>query len=277
MQPPRREIVLRTSRRRCVAAVAFCLFTWAPTHAQTVSLLNGSELSMAGLNLTVSNCVMIIAGWRQSSCAAGNLVLQAVSGSRGTSSYQLAWNSDGTNGTSNIYSVGGPGLYQVSFALAVATTQSGSSIDAATLIALSGGNGYCGWPCSGDLTASQAFSAAAGGKHLTADLLSAATVSSSLTKASAFSISETVTMNTTYIDQLMGGYNPDTPDLGLVRETFAKATEPASIALLLGGLGGLAALRSRRRCSTASLGGTGQKSRPGSLRWPIFNTRNRPA
>lgn len=235
---------MRTSLWRYLVALALCLFAAVPARTQTVSLMNGGQLSMTGLNLTVSNCVIVIGGWRQSSCAAGNLVLQAVNGGRNSSIFQLAWNSNANNGMSNAVQVGPSSMYQLSFALAIASRQAGSLIDATTLTAL-GAGGYCGSPCGSDLTASQTYSAAAGGVRLTADLLTAASVSSTLTKASAFTINEIVTMNTSYLNQLTNGYNPDVPYMGLVKQTITTTLEPASIVLLLSGLGGLAFVRSR--------------------------------
>ena len=235
-----------TSLWRRVVALIFLLFAATPARTQTVSLLNGSQLSMTGLKLTVSNCAIVIAGWQQTSCAAGNLVMQAVSGGRDASIYQIAWDSDGNNGLSNAVQVGPSSMYQLSFALAVATVQPASLVNATTLTALSAGGGYCQTPCGSDLTASQAYSAAAGGMHITADLLTAASVSATLTRANAFTINEIVTMNTTYLNQLANGFDPDVPFMTLTRQSITTTMEPASILLLVSGIAGLVLLRSRR-------------------------------
>jgi hypothetical protein len=249
---------LQTLFRRSFAALAFCLTAAGlaaaglsvPAGAATVSLMNGSELSMTGLNLTVSNCVLVIAGWQQTSCAQGSLVLQTVSGGQGGSTYQLAWNSAGTYGLSNGNQVGGSGMYELSFSLAVAATQPGSHVTATTLTALNAGAANCGsQQCSGDLNVSQAYSAAAGGGQLTADLQTSAIVSSTLTNTSEFMLNETVTIDAAYLNQMMDGYNPDTPDLALVSQKLAPASEPTTIALLLTGVGGLLFARSCSRCT----------------------------
>jgi hypothetical protein len=230
--------------RRFVIA-AFCLLIAAPGWAQTVPLLNGSHLSMTGLNLTVSNCSLVVAGWQQSSCAAGNLVLQAASGSRGTVSYQLAWNGTGTNPMSNTSQVGNDDMFQLSFTLGVATNQPGSKVSAATLTTIGAGNNNCSPFCGADLTAHQSFSAAAGGGSLTADLLTAPSASLTLAKAASFMINETVTLTPDGTNQHNQEFNPYTLNLGSVKETFATAPEPAAVVILLTGLGGLALMRRR--------------------------------
>ena len=219
--------------------------------AIAVSLMNGSVLSMNGLNLTVSNCTLILAGWQQTSCAAGNLSLQAVSGGRGTVSYQIAGNGGGANGTNIFSAVGGgshnSGLYQLSFTLGVATNQPGSTVSSANLTTYGSDNYGCWRYCDSTVTTSQSFSVAAGGGNLKADLLSAPAASLILAKASAFTINETVTMNSFGPEQYAEHHDKETIVLSSVRQTFATAPEPATITLLLVGIGGLAVVR-RRRC-----------------------------
>ena len=228
---------------RCITVFAVCLTATVPARAQTVPLLNGSQLSMTGLNLTVSNCTLVVAGWQQSSCAAGNLVLQAMSDSRNTVSYQLAYNGTGSNSISNVTQVGADNLFQLSFILSVTTNKPGSKISTATLTTIGAGGKDCSPFCGADLTASQSFSAAAGGSSVTADLLTSPSANLTLTKASAFAINEAITMNPSGQNQFTGGFNPETLNLGSVRETFATAPEPAAIALLLTSIGGLTLVR----------------------------------
>jgi hypothetical protein len=216
-----------------------------PAAGQTVSLLNGAELSMQGLNLTVANCSLVLAGWQQASCASGGLALQAIGGSPGTVGYQLAYNGNGSNGINNTALVGGDDLFQVSFTLAVATNETGSTVSAATLTTTGAGTN-CAPFCGADIIASQRFSAAAGGGDLAVNLLSSPTASLILTNASAFTINEIVSMNppNSWEDDC---WDPSTLNLGSVRQTFKTVAEPATVALLLTGIGGLALARSRRR------------------------------
>jgi hypothetical protein len=209
--------------------------------------MDGSVLSLNGLNLTVSNCTLILAGWQQSSCAAGDLALQAVSESRGTVGYQLVGNGSGPNGTDIFAAVGGgmynSGLYQVSFTLSAATNQAGSMVSGATLSTAGSDDYGCFWYCGSSVTASQNFSAAAGGGTLTADMLSAPTVSTVLAQAKAFTIAETVTMNSWGPQQNEDCWDPQTLDLGSVTQTFKTVTEPAPILVLLSGIAGLVLAR----------------------------------
>ncbi len=234
---------MRSLWLRYLLAFAFCLAAAVPGRAQTISLLNGSFLSMRGLSLTVSNCSLILAGWQQASCASGNLVLQAVSGSRNGVTFQMGWNGLGNLAINNVAKVGTDDLFQLSFNESVTTAGQGSGATATTLTTIDPGKTNC-WPlCGGDLFAHESFSAAAGGGNLTAHLLTTPTVSLTLTKSNAFTIAETVTMLPADVTQFMEGFNPDTLNLGLVRQSFAAAPEPATIALLLTGLGGLGFVR----------------------------------
>ena len=238
---------MRSLRWRWLVALAFCFAAAVPGRAQTVSLLNGSFLSMRGLSLTVSNCTLILAGWQQASCASGNLVLQAVSGSRNAVTFQMGWNGLGNMAINNVAHVGADDLFQLSFNETVTTTGQGSGVLATTVTTIDPGKTNC-WPlCGGDLIAHEWFSAAAGGGNLTAHLLTTPTVSLTLTKSNSFTIAETVTMLPSDARQFMDGFNPDTLNLGLVRQTFATAPEPTTIVLLLTGLSGLGFARWRFR------------------------------
>ena len=233
--------------RRCFAVAALCLTLAAPLHAQSVPLLNGSNLSLAGLNLVVSNCSLVLAGSQQSSCASGNLVLQTATSSRGTVAYRLAWygsnrdgednnqngennNQDGQNNNQD----GQNNKYQVSFTLNVTT---GSTLSAATLTTPS--------TQGADLNTHQVFSAAVGGGSLTVDSQASQSATRILAKATAFVIIETVALNITDMNQFREGFDPDAPKLNLVTQTFTAAPEPAAIAILLSGLSGIAVVRRR--------------------------------
>lgn len=224
--------------------LALCLTAVAPAGAQTVPLLNGGELSMNGLNLTVSNCSLVLAGWQQANCASGDLVLQAIGGGRGSVAYRLAYGGGGDIDNKN--QVGDDNLFQLSFTLAVATNQPGSMVSAATLAATGGGTN-CSPFCGADITAHQTFSAAVGGGNLAVNLASSPSASLILSKASAFTINEIVTMAPGNSWQDDDCWDPSALNLGSVQQTFATAPEPAAIALLLTGIGGLAIARRRWR------------------------------
>jgi hypothetical protein len=236
--------------RRRLATFGFCVFILA-SPAYAVSLLNGSVLSMNGLNLTVLNCTLILAGWQQASCAAGDLALQAVGGSRGSVGYGLAGDGTGANGTDIFAAAGGGffngGLYQVSFTLGVATNQPGSTVSAATL-SVTGADTYgCNLFCGSSITASQTISAAAGGGTLAADLRTAPMVSAVVARTSAFTINEIVTVNS-YGPTVYGGdWDPETVRLSAVRQTFATIVEPRTIMLVLGGIVALMVARRWKR------------------------------
>jgi hypothetical protein len=230
---------------RCLAMFALWLTVAVPARAQTVSLLNGSQLSMTGLNLIVSNCALVVAGWQQATCAAGNLVLQAMSGDRNTVSYQLAYNGSGSSALSNVAQVGGENLFQLSFDLGVTTNQPGSKVSAATLTTIGAGSN-CSPFCGADITTHQSFSAAAGGNSFTSSLLTSPSVHLILAQANSFTIKEVITLTPAGQNQYMDRFNPDTLNLGSVRETFATVPEPSAIALLLTAMASLALARSRR-------------------------------
>jgi hypothetical protein len=239
---------LRRLIRHCLVALALIPMI-AAQPARAVSLMNGGVLSMNGLNLTVSNCSLVLAGWQQSSCAAGNLVLQAVSGSRGTVSYKIVGSGTGSNGTDIFAAVGGgynSGLYQLSFTLAVATNQTGSRVSGATLTTTGYDDYGCWLWCGSAISARQSFSAAAGGASLTSDLLSSPAVNTILTNANTFAINETVTMNSFGPEQYQDRWNPEALALSSVLQTFSTISEPAALIPLLIGVGGLVIARSRR-------------------------------
>jgi hypothetical protein len=70
-------------------------------------------------------------------------------------------------------------------------------------------------------------------------------VSLTLVKAAAFMVSEIVTLNPDGTGEYNHEFNPYTLNLGSVKETFATASEPAAMAILLTGLGGIALVRRR--------------------------------
>ena len=203
-----------------------------PAHA--VSLMNGSVLTMDGLKLTVSGCTMILAGVTQSSCAAGNLVLNALSGTTGAA-YEIT----GANGGAIFSAQSNAGLYDVAFTLAVAASVSGArtTVSKATLTM----DGTAGSLCErSDVSVNQQFSAAAGSASLPLNLATQTTRTATFSPVSSFSISNTLKLDAT------GFFGGQTLTLTSVRETFNPAPEPAAAILLATGIGGLAVLRWRR-------------------------------
>lgn len=205
--------------------------------ARAVSLLNGSVLTVNGLNLTVSGCSLILAGVTQSSCAAGNLVLQALSSGTG---YTITGNGSDDSGADVLSAAELSGLSQVRFTLAVSPVVAGSRLKVTgSSLTIHGSV-----PATPDLTtilAAQTYSAAAGGGSLSIVPAYGNTGSLSLTPANTFSISNTLSINTTTLN----GWG--TIQLSSVQQSFTVTPEPASAAVLTVGGAGVWLAR-RRRC-----------------------------
>ena len=198
--------------------------------------------------MTVSGCSLMLAGVTQSSCAAGNLVLQALTSASGAS-YIIAGNGAGANGT-NIFSAAVSGQeYKLLFTLAVAASVPGSKAtvsSAALSTSGSGGDCYDGMFTAAD----QVFSAAAGNIMLMTSLASE-TASGSFSPVNSFSISNTFALEG---DGLAGN---GVLTLSSVRGTLNRALEPASVTLLLTGFVGVSITRRWRRRSCAGAGVAG--------------------
>lgn len=246
IQPSRRETELRGSFWRRFAVLALCL-TVIGDPARAVSLINGSILTLDGLKLTVSGCSLMLAGVTQSSCAAGNLALQALTFASGAS-YIIAGSGAGANGT-NIFSAAvSDQEYKLLFTLAVAASVPGSKTtvsSAALSTSGSGGDCYDGMFTAAD----QVFSAAAGNTMLMTSLASE-TTSGSFSPINSFSISNTFALEG---DDLPGN---GVLTLSSVRGTLNPALEPASVTLLLTGfVGVLITRRWRRSCAGGGVAG----------------------
>lgn len=241
------------------------LVTVAAVPARAVSLLNGSVLTINGLNLTVSGCSLILAGVTQSSCAPGHLLLQGLSSGTG---YTIGGDGTGSNGTDVLDALETTGLTRVSFHLSVSPVTAGSRLRVTSSALVIHGS----VPAVADLStisASEVFSAAAGGGTLSLVPSVTNNGSLSLTPANTFSISNTLAINTT----VLNGWG--TIQLSSVQQTFTVTPEPATISMLAMGALGLIAVRWRvagRRAvnhAAALRGLAGRTSRPGSARSPI--------
>jgi hypothetical protein len=95
--------------------------------ACAVALINGSTLSVSGLNITVADCQLTMAGTTGLNCSAGNLEFLATTGPNASIKIE------GVDG-GNLFSAAlGSGLYDVSFTLNITASVVGTKVSAVSL------------------------------------------------------------------------------------------------------------------------------------------------
>jgi hypothetical protein len=206
--------------------------------ASGVAFGNNASLSLYGFTFQVSGCSLEISGTSESSCSGHNLELESVSTGRDTITIEVA----PTSGSYALQSTNGA-LTSLSYTL-TATRQTGNTVFSAATLTTTGSNTYScqTWGCS--TTVSAAVSSG-GSTMLSAALAQNQTTNSSTytltSPVSAFSVQENVTLDGS------GLANGSVLALSTVAMRLNTTPEPASVAILLVGLGSLAVARRRRR------------------------------
>jgi hypothetical protein len=208
--------------------------------ASEVAFGNGASLSLYGFTFAVSSCSLEISGTSESSCSGHNLELESVSTGRDTITIELA----PTAGSYALQSTNGA-MTSLSYTL-TATQQTGATQFSAATLATTGSNAYsCPFHQSCSTTYSGAVSSS-GTNFLTVALAQNQTSNSSSLYSQSptvngFAVQENVTLDGNNLA------NGSTLALSTLAMTMHTTPEPASVAILLVGLGSLAVARRRRR------------------------------
>jgi hypothetical protein len=249
---------LKMTVLRRLAVLGFLLIAAMPQgRAQTVILDNSHSLALYGLTFSVSSCT--ITG---TTCAAAGLDLSGVAAGRGNIEFEVVNPSGSSNAILSRALTSASGSSTLQFTIGVAQT-SGQPNTLATSAALidtgirnyTCASGHSG--CSATASASLNFS----NITITTDPLTQALTSvqpgsqistsptDTATGDHTFSFVETLTLTT----QGNGTYNTvGTLQLNTVAVLFRAAPEPASMAVMMVALGGLAVVRRRRGASSGA-------------------------
>lgn len=238
------NVTFQGHRRRTIASVAALAFlglAGTTGSASAVALLNGSTLSVNGLDIIVAGCSLTLGGAAQASCAPGNLeIVEDTTGPGASIRIQGV-------GGGNIFSAAlGAGLYDVTFTLNITSTLpvtvsearlgiSGSAIGVPFLPVAIGGLVSAGENIIGTSNDGNMNVNLAGGPT---------TVSRAFSPVTSFSVVKDLKLNAAV------------PGLGFltlasVTQSYLPAPEPATIGLMLAGVGGMALVR-RRKARLAS-------------------------
>lgn len=202
--------------------------------ASAVALLNGSSLSVNGLDISVAGCSLTLAGAAQASCAPGNLEIVQDSGPGASIKIQGL-------GGGNIFSAAlGSGLYDVTFTLNISATLPVTVSEARLGITGSAPSGF-GFL----LSAGENVIGTSNDGNMNVNLGGGATTASRLfAPTTSFSVVKDLKLNAA-----VAGTGILT--LASVTQAYLPAPEPASIGLVLAGIGGLALARRRRTRAAA--------------------------
>jgi hypothetical protein len=205
--------------------------------ASEVAFGNNASLALYGFTFQVSNCSLEISGTSESSCSGHNLELESVSTGRDTITVEVA----PTSGSYALQSTNGA-MTSLSYTL-TATQQTGNTQFSAATLSTTGSNTYTCKSGGCSTTYSGAVSSS-GTNFLTVALAQNATQNSSNyslgSPVNGFSVQQNVTLDGNNL-------NGSTLALSTLALTLHTTPEPASIAILLVGLGSLAVARRRRR------------------------------
>jgi hypothetical protein len=240
---------------RRLATLGLSLIVASPGAWAQTELLVGNTLTLDGIQLEVASCSVTIGGNAQSNCS--SISMEQVSTGRDTLSYELI----GTGG--------GPALSDTSdtatSSLALVLTATANSgfhpagtvvTSAATLTTL-GYMNFTGGTTGTVAQASTAFSGGTTAATLTDNLTAKAAGSGEQTVVSSpastfspstasFTITEDLTLNP-------NGKSISALSLNQITLKLTTTPEPATVSLVLLGLGGLAIARRRRQASTGSV------------------------
>jgi hypothetical protein len=229
---------------------------------QVVGLVGGDSFNLYGLNVEVSSCTIGLNGSSAAACSASNkLELLQVASPTNSITFEVVGYTGALPGstTSAALSATG-GVSQLNLKLVVTPNASYSTnttrVTGATLTSV----GYDTFKSSDSGTtakASAAFSAGTTASTLTAALAPAAsrgtptlqTVAGGPNSFSPVSASFTITEN---LELDPNGHSVNLLSLRSVALRFTTTPEPASIAVLLAGLGGIAMVRRRRTFQSRS-------------------------
>ncbi len=204
--------------------------------ASAVALLNGNSLSVNGLNISIADCQLTLAGVNQASCAAGNLEIESDEGPGASIRIQGI-------GGGNIFSAAmGSGLYDVSFNLNISAISPGTTVNQVSMGIAGSASGTIAppfniLPINSLVSAAEVISGTSNNGTINTSLLST-TGSRSFAPVSSFSVNKDLKLNA-----LAGSGNLT---LAYVTQSYLPAPEPATIGLVLAGLGGIAVARRRR-------------------------------
>jgi hypothetical protein len=224
---------------------------WAATLPGPIGLTTGANFSLEGLNLKIVSCTVTGSG----SC--GNAELVAISASRGAISFLLVGDGGIVGGTQSAALTGTKNT-NTSLSLVLAVSQAGSSKVVNDVSASTVGTydlGSCSGSCSTAPVATGAatVNVATGGTPLldtltqnTSQQTQASGPMTLNTPTGSFNLTETLTLN-------VGNFNISSFNIFSQLITFHPAPEPATLSIMLLGLGGLAIARRRRRAGSRSL------------------------
>jgi len=205
--------------------------------ASAVALLNGNSLSVNGLNISIADCQLTLAGSAQPSCAAGNLEIVADAGPGASIRIQGA-------GGGNIFSAAlGSGLYDVNFTLNISAINPGTTVTQASMAIAGSATGSASglpWsllPVGALVSAGETVSGTSNDGNINVNLVTPTTGSRSFAATNSFSVSKDLKLNAVAGSGLL--------TLAYVTQSYTPAPEPATIGLLLAGIGGIAAARRR--------------------------------
>jgi len=207
--------------------------------ASEVAFGNSASLSLYGFTFAVSSCSLEISGTSESSCSGHNLELESVSTGRDTITIELA----PAAGSYALQSTNGA-MTSLSYTL-TATQQTGATQFSAAMLATTGSNAYTCKSGGCSTTYSGAVSSS-GTNFLTVALAQNQTTNSSSLYSQSPSVNGFVVQENVTLDgnNLANG---STLALSTLAMTMHTTPEPASVAILLVGLGSLAVARRRRR------------------------------
>lgn len=227
--------------RVALAAALLAGVSFLPVQpASAAALLNGSVLSVNGLNIVVANCQLTLGGAAQSSCAPGNLEFIADAGPGASIRIQGA-------GGGNIFSAAlGSGLYDVTFTLNISAINPGTTVNSAALAMFGSATGTLNAPLGalpvGGLVSVGETVTPFGGPSQNMNVNLAAATSSSVAFSSVGTLSVVKDLK---LNAALPGVG--TLTLSHVTQSYLPAPEPATIGLFLLGVGGIAAARNRLR------------------------------
>lgn len=226
----------RPARVAAVALLSIGGLAATTGSASAIALLNGSSLSVNGLNISVANCMLTLGGVNQPDCAAGNLEIVSDTGPGASIRIQGV-------GGGNIFSAAlGSGLYDVSFTLNISAVLPGTTVSEARLGMTGSATGTPAGPVviGGLVSVGENVVGTSNDGNMNVNLAGGPTTASrTFAPITTFSVMKDLKLNAAVPGS-------GTLTLAYVTQSYLPAPEPAAIGLMLTGLAGLAASRRRK-------------------------------